>query len=442
MSGIFGFIGKGNAFIEVRTGLENLSHRGQESWGIVSGLKDGSFSEVRRIGSVFQAPPLSRLHAGSVAIGQVRYPTAGEASERNSQPIVGSSKKEKIAVVHNGHIPRYKQLMEEIGGLFQTETDTEVILQIIARAEGSSLLEKTKKTLSLLGREAAFSLILLHKGQLIAARDPFGFRPLSVARRGEEGDYEWAIGSETCAFHDRFEWIGDVEPGQIVVVDGDKARTVSFASPNPRPCMLECLDFASPASQVFSINIYDFREKVGARLAKGESQKADIVVPIPRAAIPGTLGFHAVTEIPYKQAISTIGEIGRIFIVSKEKDRLEKAEKKFQINRELVKGKEILLIDTLLVRGSTAMILIPKLREAGVKKIHFRLTAPPPRFPCLMGMALAKPGELLATNRTDADLKSLLHVDTFRYLRTEELRELTGTNFCDACLTGKYPFAV
>ena len=192
MSGIFGFIGKGNAFIEVRTGLENLSHRGQESWGIVSGLKDGSFSEVRRIGSVFQAPPLSRLHAGSVAIGQVRYPTAGEASERNSQPIVGSSKKEKIAVVHNGHIPRYKQLMEEIGGLFQTETDTEVILQMIARAEGSSLLEKTKKTLSVLGREAAFSLILLHKGQLIAARDPFGFRPLSVARRGEEGDYEWA----------------------------------------------------------------------------------------------------------------------------------------------------------------------------------------------------------------------------------------------------------
>ena len=442
MSGIFGFIGKGNAFIEVRTGLENLSHRGQESWGIVSGLKDGSFSEVRKVGSIFQASPVSRLHAGSVAIGQVRYPTAGEASERNSQPIVGSSKKEKIAVVHNGHIPRYKQLMEEIGGLFQTETDTEVILQMIARAEGATLLEKARKTFSVLGREAAFSLILLHKGQLIAARDPFGFRPLSVARRGEEGDYEWAVGSETCAFHDRFEWIGDVEPGQIVVMDGEHARTVSFAPPHPRPCMLECLDFASPASRVFSINIYDFREKVGARLAKGENQRADMVVPIPRAAIPGALGFHAVTEIPYKQAISTIGEIGRIFIVSKEKDRLEKAEKKFQINREMVRGKEILLIDTLLVRGSTAMVLIPKLREAGVKKIHFRLTAQPPRFPCLMGMALAKPGELLATNRTDADLKSLLHVDTFRYLKAEELRELSGTDFCDACLTGKYPFPV
>ncbi len=442
MSGIFGFIGKANAFVEVRTGLENLSHRGQESWGIVSGLKDGSFSEVRKVGSIFQASPVSRLHAGSVAIGQVRYPTAGEASERNSQPIVGSSKKEKIAVVHNGHIPRYKQLMEEIGGLFQTETDTEVILQMIARAEGATLLEKAKKTLSVLGREAAFSLILLHKGQLIAARDPFGFRPLSVARRGEEGDYEWAVGSETCAFHDRFEWIGDVEPGQIVVMNGEDARTVSFAAPHPRPCLLECLDFASPASQVFSINIYDFREKAGARLAKGENQKADMVVPIPRAAIPGALGFHAATGIPYKQPISTIGEIGRIFIVSKEKDRLEKAEKKFQINREMVRGKEILLIDTFLVRGSTAMVLIPKLREAGVKKIHLRLTAQPPRFPCLMGMALAGPGELLATNRTDTDLKSLLHVDTFRYLKTEELRELTGTNFCDACLTGKYPFPV
>ena len=442
MSGIFGFIGKGNAFVEVRTGLEHLSHRGQESWGIVAGLKDGSFAELRRLGSIFQASPLSRFHYGSVAIGHVRYPTAGEASERNSQPIVGSFRKEKIAVVHNGHIPKYKQLMEEIGGLFQTETDTEVILQMIARAEGSTLLEKTKKTLNVLGREAAFSLIILHKGKLIAARDPFGFRPLSIARRGEEGDYEWAVASETCAFHDQFDWIGDVEPGQIVVMDGEEARTSSFASPHPRPCILECLDYASPASQVFLKNVYEFREKAGVRLAQSERQKADMVVPIPRGAIPAALGFHNVTDIPYKQAINTVGEIGRIFIISKEKDRLERAEKKFQINREIVRGKEILLIDTLLVRGSTAMALIPKLREAGVTKIHLRLTAPPPRFPCFMGMAMAKPGELLATNRTDEQLRTLLGVDTFNYLRTEELRELTGTDFCDACFSGKYPFSV
>ncbi len=442
MSGIFGFIGAGNGFVEVKTGLEHLSHRGQESWGIVCGLKDGSFSEVRRVGSIFQSSQPSRLHYGTVAIGQVRYPTAGEASERNSQPIVGSSRKEKIAVVHNGHIPRYKQLMEEIGGLFQTETDTEVVLQMIARAEGSSLLDRTKKTLSLLGREAAFSVIILHKGKLLAARDPFGFRPLSVARRGEEGVYEWAVASETCAFHEGFDWIGDVEPGQIVVLDGEDVRAVSYAAPTPRPCIIECIDFASPASQVFSTNIYEFREKAGARLAQGERQKADMVVPVPRAAIPAALGFHNVTSIPYRQAINTVGAIGRIFIVSKEKDRLEKAEKKFQINRELVSGKEILLVDTFLVRGSTAMALIPKLREAGVTKIHLRLTAPPPRFPCHMGMAMAKPGELLASNRTDEQLKGLLHVDSFKYLRTEELRELTGTDFCDACLSGRYPFPV
>jgi amidophosphoribosyltransferase len=442
MSGIFGFIGKGNAFVEVRTGLENLSHRGQESWGIVAGLKDGSLAEVRRLGSIFRASSLTRSHYGSVAIGHVRYPTAGEASQRNSQPIMGSFKKEKIAIVHNGHIPKYKQLMEEIGGLFQTETDTEVILQMIARAEGESLLEKAKKTFTVLGRQAAFSLIILHKGKLIAARDPFGFRPLSIARRGEEGEYEWAIASETCAFHDRFDWIGDVEPGQIVVMDGEEARSLSFASPTPRPCILECLDYASPASQVFSINVYEFREKVGARLAKGESQKADMVVPIPRAAIPGALGFHGITKMPYKEAISTVGEIGRIFIISKEKDRLERAEKKFQINREMVRGKEVLLIDTLLVRGSTAMVLIPKLREAGVTKIHLRLTAPPPRFPCFMGMAMVKPGELLAASRTDEQLKNLLRVDSLNYLRTEELRDLAGTDFCDACLTGRYPFPV
>jgi amidophosphoribosyltransferase len=442
MSGIFGFAGRGNAFLEVRTGLENLSHRGQESWGIVSGLKDGSFSEARRIGSIFNAPPLSRLHFGSIAIGHVRYPTAGEATERNSQPIIGSYGNEKISIVHNGHVPRYKQLMDKIGGLFQTETDTEVILQMIVRSEGHDALDRIVATLKLLSTEAAFSLIILHHGKLIAARDPFGFRPLSIGKRGEDGDYEWALASETCAFGDRFEWVRDVEPGQVILIDGEEMQSLSFAEPTPRPCVLECLDYASPASHVFSENVYEFREKVGARLAKEETETADMIVPVPRAAIPGALGFHGVTGIPYKELISTVGEIGRIFIISKEKDRLEKAEKKFQINREMVKGKEIMLIDTLLVRGSTAMILVPKLREAGAKKIHFRLTTPPPRFPCFMGMAMAKPGELLAANRTDEDLKNLLRVDTFRYLGSQELKDLTGTNFCNACLTGRYPFPV
>ena len=442
MSGIFGFSGKGNGFHEVRTGLENLSHRGQESWGIVSGLKDGSFTEARRTGSLFQSPPLSRLHFGSVAIGHIRYPTAGEASERNSQPIVGSFRKERIALVHNGHIPRYKQLMEEIGGLFQTDTDTEVILQMIARAKGADLVENTRKILSRLSGQAAFSLIILHKGRLIAARDPFGFRPLSIARRGEDGDYEWAVASETCAFHDRFEWTEDIAPGEMIVIDGEEQIKSSFAEPNPRPCILECLDYASPASRIFSTNVYEFRESAGARLGREEDRTADMIVPIPRAAVPAALGFHAATGVPYKEVISTIGEIGRIFIMSKEKERMERAEKKFQINREMVAGKEIFLVDSLLVRGSIALVLIPKLRQAGATKIHLRLTAPPPRFPCLMGMAMAKPGELLAANRTDDQIKTLMGVDSFRYLQTGELKELSGTHFCDACFTGEYPFPV
>ena len=440
MGGIFGFIGKSNAFTEVRTGLENLSHRGQESWGIVSVLRDGSFSEARGVGSIFQAPPFNRSYFGSTAIGEVRYPTAGEASERNSQPIVGSFNNEKIAVAHNGLIPKYKQLVGELGGLFQTETDTEVILQMIVRAEGSDILEKTEKTLRVLGRQAAFSMIMLHDKTLIAARDPFGFRPLSIARRGEEGDYEWVVASETCAFHGEFEWVADVEPGQMVVLDGENMRTISFASPDPRPCIVECLDYASQASRVFSRSCYEFREMVGKKLAETETEKADMIVPIPRAAIPAALGFHDIAGTPFKMAINTVGEIGRIFIISKEKDRFSRAEKKFQINVELVADKEVFLIDSLLVRGSTAMVLIPKLREAGATKIHMRLTAPPPRFPCLMGMAMAQPGELLAANRTDEQLRKLLDVDTFRYMKVEELKELMGTQFCDACFTGKYPF--
>ncbi len=442
MSGIFGFIGRGNAFAEVRSGLENLSHRGQESWGIVSALKDGSFQEARGLGSIFQASGLSRSYFGSVAIGQVRYPTAGQTNERNSQPIVGSFGKERIAVVHNGHIPGYKRMVEELGGLFQTETDTEVILQEIARMEGEDLLEKMERTLRLLGGQAAFSIIVLHDGRLIAARDPFGFRPLSIARRGEEGDYAWAVASETCAFHGQFEWISDVEPGQMVVLDGENMRTIPFASPDPHPCIVECLDYASPASRVFSRSCYEFREKIGAELARTETEKADIIVPIPRAAIAAALGFHDTTGIPYKVAISTVGEIGRVFIISKEKDRFAQVERKFQINGELVKGKEVFLIDSLLVRGSTAMVLIPKLREAGATKIHMRLTAPPPRFPCHMGMAMAKPGELLAGNRDDEQLRKLIGADTFRYMTIQELKELMGTQFCDACFTGEYPFSV
>jgi len=293
-----------------------------------------------------------------------------------------------------------------------------------------------------LGRQAAFSIIILHNGTLVAARDPFGFRPLSIARRGEEGDYAWAVASETCAFHGQFEWIGDVDPGQMVVLDGEGITKIPFASPDPHPCIVECLDYASPASQVFSRSSYEFREKIGGQLAKTETEKADMIVPIPRAAIPAALGFHDATGIPFKVAISTVGEIGRVFIISKEKDRFDQAEKKFQINGELVKGKEVFLIDSLLVRGSTAMVLIPKLREAGATKIHMRLTAPPPRFPCLMGMAMAKPGELLAGNRTDEQLRKLIGADTFRYLNIKELRELVGTQFCDACFTGEYPFSV
>jgi amidophosphoribosyltransferase len=442
MSGVFGFHGKGNAFVEAKSGLEHLCHRGQESWGIVSGTRDGSFAEVRKRGSIFQSP-VDRPHFGSVAIGHVRYPTAGEASERNAQPIVGSFRKEKIALVHNGHVPRYRHLMEEMGGLFQTETDTEVIMHLIARAGGTDFTEKVMNALNRLGRDSSFSLIILHKGRLIAARDPFGFRPLSLGRRGEEeDDYEWAIASETCAFRDQFEYIGDVEPGQMAVVDREGLKRISFASPNPYPCILECIDYASPASSVFSKNVYEFREKAGARLAEGETERADMILPIPRAAIPAALGFHSVTSIPFREAISTVGEIGRIFIISKEKDRLDKVEKKFQINRDLIKGKEVFLVDTILVRGSTTMVLIPKLREAGVGKIHLRLAAPPPRFPCFMGMAMAKAGELLGVNRNDEDLRRLLKVDTFRYLGVEELGELTGTAFCNACLTGRYPFPV
>ena len=228
----------------------------------------------------------------------------------------------------------------------------------------------------------------------------------------------------------------------MAIFNGEDVTTRSFAPPDPYPCIVECLDYASPASKVFSTNSYEFREKIGEKMAQLETEKADIVVPIPRAAIPAASGFHHATGIPFKMAIVAIGEIGRIFVISTEKDRYNQAERKFQINGELLKGKEVFLIDSLLVRGSTALVLIPKLREAGATKVHLRLTAPPPRFPCLMGMAMAKPGELLAKNRTDEQLKNLLGVDSFRYLTTTDLKDVAGRRFCDACFTGNYPFSV
>ncbi len=308
MSGIFGFIGRGNAFVEVRTGLENLSHRGQESWGIVIGLE-------RRLllGGQHDGLHLHEPHGQPVALrrrslsAMSAIPTAGEASERNSQPIIGTAKKEKIAVVHNGHFPRYRQMMERLDGLFQTDTDTEVILQMIARAEGEDMFEKAKKTLSTLGRETAFSLIILHKGRLIAARDPFGFSPFQSGAGERRGTTSGRLPPRRARSGTGSTGSGTSSPARWSSSTGTRRGPSRSRLRARAPASLSASTSLPPPATCSPGTFTNSGRRSGARLAKGETQKADMVVPIPRAAIPGALGFHGATRIPYKEIIYTVG---------------------------------------------------------------------------------------------------------------------------------------
>ncbi len=440
--GLFGVFGDWNAPAMVHAGLQALQHRGQESAGIASA--DGKTVLCERgAGLVTQA--LSRAQVEGLrnpaAIGHVRYGTSGGSDPRNIQPLLVHYRGGPVAVAHNGDLVNKRELRrlgEAAGSIFQTSTDTETVLALLARAEGKDFTESLHATLRKL--EGAFSLLILRPGALHAVRDRHGFRPLSLGRSGDT----WFLSSETCAFTlFGAEHVRDLEPGEHITITERGLVSTRWAEPLQRAqCVFEHIYFARPDSRLFGQNVHRVRESLGRRLALEHPAAADIVVPVPESGLSAAQGFSLASGIPMDKGFVKNHYVGRTFISPGDAERKTAVMLKLAPVPEVVSGKRIVVVDDSIVRGTTSLGRIKSLREAGASEVHFRISCPPVMWPCFYGIDFPTPEELIASNKSVDEIARFLGVDSLGYLSFDGLMACVegGTNaFCSACFNGKYP---
>jgi amidophosphoribosyltransferase len=441
MCGIFGIEGIADAANMTYLGLYALQHRGQESAGIVSW--DGSTMHAERgmghVADIFRAGVLARL-PGARAIGHTRYSTAGSSVIRNAQPIVVKTSMGPLAVVHNGNLTNAVQVrsrLEREGSIFQTTSDTEVILHLVARNPRPSLVESLLVALSEV--EGAYSLLLVTDAGLIAARDPWGFRPLVL------GDYEGqpCFASETCAF----DLIGaqprrELLLGEVVVARGDQVESYRIPqTPRPTRCAFEHVYFARPDSEVFGAAVSRTRLQMGRRLAREAPAPADSVVPIPDSGLFAALGYSQESGLPLEFGLIRNHYVGRTFIEPKQSIRHFGVKVKLNPVRDLVEGRRIVLVDDSIVRGTTAPKIVKLLRDAGAREVHMRISCPPTRWPCHYGIDMPTREELIASAKSVEEIRGLVGADSLAYLSLEGLLESLGDradSYCTACWNGEY----
>lgn len=425
-------------------GLYGLQHRGQESCGIVCSDRKHvrKFVGLGLVTEFFTEDKLNKLK-GDIAIGHVRYSTTGSSSLINAQPIVSGSYRGTIAVAHNGNITNAKEIRDKLerrGSIFQSTNDSEVVVHLIAHSKEEDFEKAIIDAVKQL--EGAFSFVMMKKNKIIALRDPNGFRPLSLGYL----DGAYVISSETCSFDViDAEYIRDIEPGEMIVIDengirqfwpyGDKENFKKAS------CIFELIYFAKPSSNVFGKSVYQFRESLGRQLAKEDNIEADIVIPVPDSGRMAAFGYSKESGIPFEEGLIRSHYIGRTFIEPENKIRHFGVKIKFSPVKTILEGKRVVVIDDSLVRGTTSKKIVKMLRRAGAKEIHFRISAPPTKFPCFFGIDFADRKELIANNLKIEELEKYLDVDSLRYMSHEGLFESTGTNpddFCSACFNGKY----
>lgn len=440
--GLFGVYGHKQAVELTYIGLFSLQHRGQESAGIAS-VSDGKMACVKgmgRVSEVFKGRHLEDLESQS-AIGHVRYSTTGESLDTNAQPMLVRYRKGHVAVAHNGNLVNRNRLrdeLEEAGSIFASTTDTEVVLHLLARCNSLSFHEALKKTLEPL--QGAFSLLMYWPDRLVGIRDPWGFRPLWVGQL--EGAYVFA--SETAPL----EIVGaeplfEVEPGTYVMASDEGLQTFRYKDSERRAhCMFEHIYFARPDSRLFGDLVQDVRFAAGQRLAREHPVEADIVCPIPDSGNQAAIGYSQESGIPLNFAYVRNHYVGRTFIKPSAKDRLSSVDLKLNIVRSAVEGKRVILVDDSIVRGNTAFKRVKRLREAGAKEVHFRVSCPPTRFPCYYGIDFRSRGELIASSKTVEQIRQHLGLDSLGYLSLDGLYECVSNppaDYCTACWTGAYP---
>jgi amidophosphoribosyltransferase len=444
--GVFGVHGHPEAANISYLGLYALQHRGQESAGIVS--TDGRSHFAHRgmglVADVFNERTLHRL-PGRHAIGHVRYSTSGESQIRNAQPFYATTDGGAVAIAHNGNLVNAVAIRRELegrGSIFSTSADSEVIVHLLARSRETSLAERLIDALSRV--KGAFSLVMLTSDTLIAARDPNGFRPLSLGRL----DGAWVAASETCAL----DLIGatferDIEPGEVVVIRRGRVRSLRpFKQPHRETfCVFEYIYFARPDSNINRSNVYHFRKELGRLLAREFPVNADIVVPVLASGDPAALGYAEESGIPYEQAIIRNHFVRRTFIEPAQSIRHFGVKVKHNAVQGLLQGKRVVLVDDSIVRGTTLIKIVAMLRNAGAREVHLRISAPPTIGPCHYGIDTPTREELIAHEHTLDEIRDLMGGDSLGYLSLEGLRHATTPikrGFCDACFSGEYPVAI
>ncbi|MDD5356194.1 MAG: amidophosphoribosyltransferase [Candidatus Omnitrophica bacterium] len=444
--GLFGICGNPEASSIAYLGLYALQHRGEESCGIVS--SDGQEVYVHKamgqVCDVFDEEKLRSLK-GHMAIGHVRYSTTGSSSVKNAQPLFVDHLGGYFAIGHNGNLINSYSLRKELeaeGSIFQTTCDSEIIIHLMARSKHKDILEKLTSALKKI--KGAYSLVIMTQGKIIGVRDPLGFRPLCLGKLKDN----WCLASETCAF-DLIEakLEREVEPGEMVVIDGKDITSIKFDASKDRRahCIFEHVYFSRPDSIVFGETVHLVRQKLGETLAKEHPVEADYIIPIPDSGTSAALGFSHASGIPLEQGVIRNHYVGRTFIQPHQNIRDLGVRVKFNILKEVVKGKRVVIVDDSIVRGTTSRIRVKNFRNAGAKEVHMRIACPPHKFPCFYGIDFPSKEELIANRHSIEEIKKFLDVDSLGYLSLEGMLssvKLPKNHYCAACWTGDYPISV
>lgn len=443
--GVFAVYGHPEAAKLAYLGLYALQHRGQESAGIA--VSDGEKLICKKgmghVDEFFSAEVIESL-PGLMAIGHTRYSTAGDTDLKNAQPITVSCHKGQVALAHNGNLVNASAIrrdLESRGDIFQTTSDTEVILHFFARSRQTGLPEAVAEALDKV--VGAYSLVLLFKDSIFGIRDPRGFRPLSLGLL----DGAYVLASETCAFDlINAKFLRDVEPGEMVILDSRGVTSLHFAPPaQPAQCIFEHVYFSRPDSVVFGRSVQTSREKLGRLLAREHPVNADLVVPVPDSGVPAATGFAEESGIPLKIALIRNHYVGRTFIEPSQAIRDFGVKLKLNPVRSLLEGKRVVLVDDSIVRGTTSRKIVRIVREAGAREVHMRISCPPTISPCFYGIDTPTKKELIASTHSVEEIRQFLGADTLGYLSLEGMRRAVGDTegrFCLACYTANYPTTV
>ncbi len=446
--GVFGVFDHADAAALTALGLHALQHRGQEAAGMVTydGQRFHSLKGLGHVADNFSSKEaISRL-PGRIAIGHNRYSTAGDTVERNIQPLFADFEFGGFAVSHNGNLTNAVALRRELvkrGSLFQSTTDTEVIVHLIATSTYITVVDRMIDALKQV--EGAYSLVALSRDCMIGVRDPMGVRPLVLGVL----DNAWILSSETCALDIiGAKFVRDVEPGEMIVITGNGIESLKpFPAHHPRPCIFEYIYFARPDSVIEGRSVYEMRKRIGAELARESHVEADVVIPVPDSGVPAAIGYAAEAGIPFELGIIRNHYVGRTFIEPTDQIRHLGVKLKHNANRAHVEGKRVILVDDSIVRGTTSVKIVEMMRNAGAREVHMRIASPPTTNPCFYGVDTPEKSELMAAKMSIEEMRRVIGVDSLAFLSMDGLYRAMGESsrnnvrpqYCDACFSGEYP---